>query len=79
MTTPRRPSERAIQAYEALQRSLDQKEQDIIDMEYHIETLQLMGVDTTELEQAMRDATIEFEQGRAALAAQIFRGREQSQ
>ena len=78
MTTPRKPSDRAIQAYEAFQRGLDQKEQDIIDGAFHIETLQLMGVDTTELEQAMRDATIEFEQGRAALAAQIFRGREQA-
>ena len=79
MTTPRRqPSERILQAEESVLRSLDQKEQDIIDGEHVIETLRLMGVDTTELEQGMRDAAIEYEQGRAALASQIFRGREQT-
>ncbi len=78
MTTPRKPSERAIQAADSVLRSLDQKEQDIIDGEFIIETLQLMGVDTTELEQGMRDSVIGYEQGRSALAAQIFRAREQA-
>jgi 2-hydroxychromene-2-carboxylate isomerase len=80
MTTPnRQPSERILQAEESVLRSLDQKEQDIIDGEHVLETLRLMGEDTTELEQGMRDAVIEYERARAALASQVFRGRQQAE
>ena len=80
MTMPnRQPSERAVQAEESVLRSLDQREQDMVDMAYHIETLRLMGEDTTELEQFVRDATIDYERARAALASQVFRGRQQAE
>tara|TARA_R110002012_G_scaffold171153_1_gene335866 strand:- start:695 stop:937 length:243 start_codon:yes stop_codon:yes gene_type:complete len=80
MTMPnRQPSERVLQAEESVLRSLDQKEQDIIDGEHVIETLRLMGEDTTELEQGMRDAVVEYERARAALASQVFRGRQQAE